>query len=205
MSNLNDERINEQTKQTTDLFPEQKKYENELTEVLNKDNQKENIDKILNKLKESGYLYELDWEAIHSLDIATYSQEQIYSKLEREWVWAGKYVQWQKYNTPEAKHLKVVTVKFDKGKNQNLTEENFIQKMQSLWLREINFEEFLQFTLANSKYLKNGCESIYMPNKIISPENYPCRIAWHSQGIGMEMGTYQSILFDVTFPFVIEE
>lgn len=84
MSNLNNERINEQTKQTTDLFPDQKKYENELTEVLTKDNQKENIDKILNKLRESGYLYELDGESIHSLDIATYSQEQIYSKLERE-------------------------------------------------------------------------------------------------------------------------
>jgi len=205
MSNFNNERINDQTKQTTDLSPEQRKYENELTEILTKDKKKGNVENILKNLKEIGCLYELYGETIHSLDIETYNQEEIYSKLEKEWVWAGKYVQWQKYNTPEAQRLKIVTIRINEEKTQNLTEDNFIQKMQNLWLRTINFEEFLQFILANSKYLKSDWESIYMPNKIISPENYPCRIAGHSQGIGMELGTYQSIFFDVTFPFVIEE
>jgi hypothetical protein len=67
---------------------------------------------------------------MHFLDVAEYSKEDIYDKLEAQDIGAGSYVQRLDYKNPNPKRLKVVMLKFDREKDNNLSETNFIEEMK---------------------------------------------------------------------------
>ncbi|MFZ2150708.1 MAG: hypothetical protein WAZ12_00100 [Candidatus Absconditicoccaceae bacterium] len=176
---------------------------NEVANVL-KDNLLEDR---TSDLEKAGYLSDLDGQKINFLDVEEYDKETIFNKLQTQDLPAGV-VKHLNYNTPKAKKLKIVMLRFDREKNEKLkpeeqlSESNYIEKMKEFGVRPIKFEEYLQFVSNNEKFLKDQKGYIYMPEKVVSSERYTGRIQSHHHGIGIDIGQG---MFYARFPFVIEE
>lgn len=153
-------------------------------------------------LENAGYLSDISGQKLSLLDIAEYDKKTIFEKLSEIKGFRVDVVDHLHYETPKAKNLKIVMIKIDREKHWEITETNFLEKMNTFGVRPMKYEEYLQFVLNNSKYLQDEKGwYIYMLERVVSKERYTGFIQAHQNGLGI---SWWSIYYH-NFPFVIEE